>query len=308
MADVVETDHLRFAYSRQPLPTIRDVSLYIPQGVTFGLLGHNGAGKSTLLKLMTGLLRPDAGTVRLFGQALPEARLAVYPRTGLLIEDPPLYPHLSGRDNLRVTCLYRHLPPARVDEVLAMVQLQAAADKTVRQYSTGMKQRLGVALALLPDPELLVLDEPTNGLDPEGIIDMRNLIGRLHQQHHKTILLSSHLLHEIELTCTHVGIVRQGALLYQGSVAALKQQQGPHQEVVLQTSDNETAWRVLAAAGIEVRQDSSSFCVPEPAAITRAIDLLRAQSLDIYRVSPQEDTLESIYLRLNQPADVPLPH
>ena len=189
--------------------------------------------------------------------------------------------------------------------MLTTVRLRDAADKKVRDYSTGMKQRLGVALALLPDPELLVLDEPTNGLDPEGIIDTRELMGEWHDRPGKTLVLSSHLLHEVELTCNYVGILRQGELLYQGAVDDLKQAQAGRQDVVLQTSDNAAALRLLAEAGFAVRVDAahSLFQATPEATITRAIDLLRAAALDIYRISPQEDTLEAIYLRLNQPAN-----
>ncbi len=301
---IVETHAVNFAYTTRQLPAVQQLSLQIPKGVTFGLLGQNGAGKSTVLKLITGLLPPDTGSVELFGQRLPAHHRQVCSRMGILIEEPPLYPHLSGWENLKISCLYRHLSFQRIEEVLAIVQMEEMALKKVSHYSTGMKQRLGVALALLPDPDLLILDEPTNGMDPQGIIDMRNLIQRLQQQTGKTTILSSHLLHEVELVCDYVGIIQQGRLLYQGSVSDLKQQYASHQEIFLDISDNLKAYQILLAHGFDMNQASPlvSFFVPHMSAITQAIDVLREAQLEIYQIGPKEASLEDLYLHLTEKA------
>lgn len=295
---VIRTEQLRFAYGKDRL-VIDDISLTVPSGVTFGLLGQNGAGKSTTLKLLVGLLRPAAGKAYLLGHDLARPEPSLYAKIGMLIEGPPLYPHLSGYDNLRVTGLYRGIGSRRIAEVLHTVGLQAAAHQRVRGYSTGMKQRLGVALALLPDPELLILDEPINGLDPEGIVAMRELVQALGQQQ-KTILLSSHLLHEVSLTCNYVGIMQQGRLRYQGSIAALKKQYAAQQDVWIVTSDDARARQLLNLPVDQKNSDGLMLQVQKKEEITATIDRLRQAGISIYQVTPQEDNLEKLYFRLTQ--------
>jgi ABC-2 type transport system ATP-binding protein len=240
---LIETRQLSFAFGQRPV--LRDLDLQVPAGSIYGFLGPNGAGKSTTLRLLLGLLPAPAGTVRLFGHDLARHRLAVLDQVGALIEMPSLYDHLSGRDNLEVTRRLRGLPARRTDEVLAIVGLEADARRAVREYSLGMRQRLGLALALLPDPKLLILDEPTNGLDPNGIIEMRELLRRLQREHGKTILLSSHLISEIERVATHVGVIQQGELLFQGSLVALQRRQQGKTQVLIETDDAESCRNLL---------------------------------------------------------------
>ena len=216
----VETQGASYRYGSRPV--LQDVSLRVPAGSIYGFLGPNGAGKSTTLRLVLGLLRPSAGRVALFGQSLDQHRRASLGRVGALIEMPSLYDHLSGHDNLEATRRLHGLPARRTAEVLAITSLSADAHRPAREYSLGMRQRLGLALALLPDPDLLVLDEPTNGLDPQGIAEMRQLILSLRNDLGKTILLSSHLLPEIERMATHVGIIQRGQLLFQGPLPELQ--------------------------------------------------------------------------------------
>src|SRR5262249_32681543 len=198
------------------------VDLAVPPLSVYGFLGANGAGKTTTIRMLLGLIRPDAGDVRLFGEPLRQAPLALLARVGALVETPSLYPHLTGRENLRVTARLCGSTRAQIDRALAIVKLTADADRLVRGYSHGMQQRLGLALALVREPELLVLDEPTNGLDPSGIREIRELVRSFPNEHGVTMLISSHLLSEVEQIATNLGIIHRGRMLFQGSLAALQ--------------------------------------------------------------------------------------
>ncbi len=249
--------------------------------------------------MLTGLLYPDTGEISLLGNNIATTGPELYKNIGVLIEAPPLYPYLSGYDNLKVTCLYRNINMRRIEEVLDMVALRKAASQKVGGYSTGMKQRLGVALALLPDPQLLILDEPINGMDPQGIVAIRMLLQELHQQQ-KTIVLSSHLLPEVARTCDYVGIMQEGRLRYQGSVADLKKQYASQQEIFINTSDNAKALQLLAS--YLPREDVSGIWLQtqEKAQIAHIIDQLRQAAIAVYEVTPQEESLENLYLKLTQ--------
>jgi ABC-2 type transport system ATP-binding protein len=207
----------RFGGSGRPVQALNDFSLAIPRGGVFGLLGPNGAGKSTMLRIIAGLVRQDTGTVRLLGEAAgPEARR----RLGFLIDAPLFYPFLTGRELLTVLARTSHVA---VDPgpLLDRVGLHDAGDRAIAGYSLGMKQRLGIAAALLARPEIVILDEPTNGLDPDGILDMRQLLRDLADRDGITVLLSSHLLDEVERVCDRVAIVNKGRLAAQGKVSDL---------------------------------------------------------------------------------------
>lgn len=297
----VETDQLGFQFSKEEM-IIRAVDLKVPQGIAYGILGPNGAGKSTLMRLLLGLLRPRSGSVRIYGKN-PTASLGVFRRIGAMIEDPRLYPHLSGRDNLRVFATYRNIPFARIGEVLAVVRMEYAADRLVRHYSTGMRQRLGIALALLPDPDLLLLDEPTNGLDPQGIAEMRRLIQRLHREAGKTVLVSSHILSEVEQMCTHVGILHQGQLRFQGTMEALRKEGGSRRLVLLETGDGAAARQLLTAASYEVVEGDGNQLrvrIDDRTTIPALIDLIRNNNIALYQVRPEEDRLEDFFLRITE--------
>lgn len=298
----IRTENLTFSYGSQA--SIHALSLTIPEGSCFGLLGQNGAGKSTIMKLILGLLKPKHGKVFLLDQELQRRNKRIFHEIGALVEDPPLYPHLSAEDNLMISVLYRNLQPKRAAEVLDAVGLSSNAQQKVSTFSTGMKQRLGVALALLPDPRLLVLDEPVNGLDPEGIIAIRKLIQYLHQQEGKTILLSSHLLHEVELSCDHVGILHQGKLLYQGSLQALHQEQYTQHSIWIETDQAQTqqAVHLLQQSSFQVESDGEKLLVHLQAKeqIAALIDLLRAHDISIFQIRQPEVKLEDLYLHFTQ--------
>ncbi|MFG2359923.1 ATP-binding cassette domain-containing protein [Streptomyces sp. NPDC048521] len=202
-----------------PETGVFDLDLSIRRGEVYGLLGPNGAGKSTAMRMLVGLIRPTSGTATVLGH--PAGTSSSLRGVGALIEAPALYPHLSGRDNLRILAGYASVPAARVDRVLEDVGMTAKAHVAFHAYSLGMKQRLAVAAALLKDPALLILDEPTNGLDPEGVVSMRDLIAGLRRDN-RTVLLSSHLLSEVEHVCDRVGVIRRGRLIADGTVAELR--------------------------------------------------------------------------------------
>jgi ABC-type multidrug transport system ATPase subunit len=220
MPTAIETHALSFAFGKRTV--VNNLSLKVPEQSIYGFLGPNGAGKSTTIRLLTGMLLSEKDNVFLQGQSLQKNMPLIFNRIGTLIETPSLYSHLTARENLRVIATLRSLPNSRIDAVLDIVGLKAVQHRKVGQFSLGMKQRLGIALALLPDPSLLLLDEPANGLDPSGIIEIRDLLKRLNRDEGKTIFVSSHLLGEIDKTCTHIGIIHKGVLRYENTLEQLR--------------------------------------------------------------------------------------
>lgn len=218
-AYIIQTDQLGYAYDDRQV--LHDINLKVPNGSIFGFLGPNGSGKTTTIRLLLGLIPARKQHITLFGQDIIASRLAVLHRVGALVEMPRLYPHLTGRQNLEIARLARNAKHDQISKVLTMTGLADDASRKVSGYSLGMRQRLGIALALLGDPDLLILDEPTNGLDPAGIREVRNLLIDLNQRHGKTIFVSSHLLGEMEKMVTHVAIIHEGHLLFQGPMGVL---------------------------------------------------------------------------------------
>ena len=217
---VIHTEGLSFNFGDQQV--VKSLALQVPEGSIYGFLGPNGAGKTTTIKLLLNLLKTQHGSIHIFEQELQKNRISILSQIGSLIEQPAIYQHLTGKENLLNRALLLQVPVNRVDEMLGLVKLNSAANKKAGQYSLGMKQRLGIALALLSNPKLLILDEPTNGLDPNGIIEVRELLLKLVNQHQKTVFISSHLLAEVERMATHVGIINHGELLFQGSIKDLE--------------------------------------------------------------------------------------
>lgn len=217
---VIETSGLTRRYGAKL--SVDNLNLRVQKGSIFGFLGPNGAGKTTTIRMLLGLIRPTAGTIHIFNQELSKHRKDILRRTGSLVESPSYYGHLSGYENLDVIAKILQVSSKRVDEVLGIVRLTSAAKQAVKGYSLGMKQRLGIAAALLGNPDLLILDEPTNGLDPAGIHEIRALIKDMPKQQGITVVVSSHLLSEIDQMATHVGIVDHGKLLFQNSIEQLR--------------------------------------------------------------------------------------
>lgn len=274
------------------------VDLAVPAGSVYGFLGPNGAGKTTVMRLLLGLFRADAGTVRLLGHAVPGDRMAALARLGAFIESPGLYEHLSGRANLEIARRLRGLPESETDRVLRLVDLDAvAARRRTGAYSLGMKQRLALARALLGAPQLLLLDEPTNGLDPDGIIAVRELIRDLPERAGCTVFVSSHLLAEVEQMATHMGMMRSGALAVQGRVSDLL---GSARHVRIVADDAAQALTVLAAAGLAASADGDAIrlaCDADMtgAAAAHANRLLVEAGLAVSQLAPEPRTLEGLY-------------
>ena len=281
------------------LTAVDRLDLAVAKGSIYGFLGPNGAGKTTTIRLLLGLIRPHAGEVRLFGQPLAPNRMALLRRVGALVESPSLYPNLTGRENLEVT---RRLVGGRKEQVeyaLHTVRLEEAAGRRVGGYSSGMKQRLGLALALLHAPELLILDEPTNGLDPAGIHEMRELICRLPAEYGATVFLSSHLLAEVEQVATHIGIIHEGQLRFQGRLEELHAQM--QEQVVLHVDQPEKARRFLLGTGWTVQSNGGHRLAVRAGGRSDAA-LINAQlvgeGVNVYHLNLEQPTLEDIFLRL----------
>ncbi|WP_266170337.1 ABC transporter ATP-binding protein [Dyella subtropica] len=242
----LETTHLFHRYSNGDI-ALEDINLQVPEGAIYGLLGPNGAGKTTTLRLVLGLLRKQQGVISIFGKPFDTHRVEILRGVGSLIESPSLYDHLTATENLALLQKIYRVTKTRIGEVLALVGLADTGGKKVSQFSLGMKQRLSIAIAMLHRPALLILDEPTNGLDPHGMVEIRDLLMKLNREDGITIVISSHLLSEIARLVTHVGIVCKGRMLFQGTLGVLLQQRRQAGAVGLCTSDDERALRILSA-------------------------------------------------------------
>lgn len=275
---------------------MNDVDVRIGSGDIYGFLGPNGAGKTTTIRMLLGLAKPTQGKIRIFGKDLRKERMAILRKVGSLVEYPSYYGHLNAVENLEVVRRLLDVPRARVAEVLDIVRLTAEARRPVKGYSLGMKQRLGIATALLGQPDLLILDEPTNGLDPAGILEIRELIKSMPREHGITILISSHLLSEIEQMATRVGIITKGRLIFQDSIQAL--QERAQTRIRLRVSDPEAAWKLLLAGGYPADWDRRELTVSRTADETVAgiVANLVRHDFDVYRVEQEEASLERIFL------------
>jgi ABC-2 type transport system ATP-binding protein len=282
------------------LVAVDDVDLTVEAGDVYGYLGPNGAGKTTSLRMMLGLIRPTAGTVRLFGRD-PQAGIDALERVAGFVEAPRFYPYLSGRKNLELLAAFDGGDArTRIDDVLGTVELSGRAHDKVGGYSHGMRQRLGIAGALLRDPRLLLLDEPATGLDPGGMRDMRVLVRRLADEG-MTVLLSSHLMTEVEELCNRVAIVRSGAIVYEGEIAELKRTAGGSYR--LRTTDNDRALELCARwDGVsEARRDGDAirFSASEQAVAELSRALVEADAL-IVALTPETATLEDLFFSLTE--------
>lgn len=275
------------------------LSLQVKKGEIYGFLGPNGAGKTTTIKMLLGLIRPTAGSIRIFGKDLKKDKLAVLRKVGSLVEYPSYYGHLTAVENLEAVRKILDVPKSRIDEVLSIVRLTNEAKRPVKGYSLGMKQRLGIATALLGEPELLLLDEPTNGLDPAGILEIRELIKSLPAERGMTILVSSHLLSEIDQMATHVGIIAKGKMIFQDSIETLRKhsESGIHMHV----SEPDTAWRLLLGSGYtaELSEGNRVICrQTEDESVAGMVRTLVQHDISVYRVEEERRSLEDIFLEM----------
>jgi len=307
---VIELRHVSKSFAQRP--AVQDLSLTVPRGEIYGLLGHNGAGKSTAIGMMLGQVWPSGGEVLVCGHNVQNDRQRALARVGAIFESPVFYDYLSGYRNLEILSYYSGpTPVARIREVIDWVGLTGREQSKVRTYSHGMRARLAIAQALLPDPELLILDEPSDGLDPEGIHEMRETIIRLQRELSLTILLSSHLLNEVEQLCTRIAVMNQGRKVFEGTIAEATRR---HNWVRLVTDNFPEAVARLRAAGIVARDHAGHLIALSPGkSIADAVKWLVAQGFPVHEITPEEETLESFYLslmeeqrvRLNQPLRLP---
>lgn len=287
------------------LTAVNDVALAVPEGAVYGFLGPNGAGKSTTIRMLLGLTRPSAGAARVFGHDVRRARALALSCVGAVVETPPLYDHLSGRENLALTARLLNVARGDIDRVLELMDLTAAAKRKTGGYSLGMRQRLGLARALLGAPRVIMLDEPTNGLDPAGVRDMRALIRTLPEAAGATVLVSSHLLTEIDQVASHVGLMRTGELVFQGTLEALRAAYAP--VVEFRVDDASRAAEVFEALGVPAhRRDDGAWIAELPDATPAARQAgalnrgLVEAGVQVSKVAVIERSLEDIFLALTQ--------
>lgn len=293
---MIETRNLTKKYKGTSV--VNALNLAIPQGEIYGFLGPNGAGKTTTIRMLLGLIKPDSGIVQMFGQDLKRERIKILRRVGSLVEYPSYYGHLNAVENLETIRRILNVPKSRIDEVLHTVGLTKDAKRSVKGYSLGMKQRLGIASALLGSPELLILDEPTNGLDPSGILEIRELIKKMPQQQGITVLVSSHLLSEIEQMATGVGIINHGRMIFQDSIPNLQRKAGS--EIHIALSEPEAAMITAREQGCFPRldQDRLVFKGIDNGQIARLVSALVDARHSIYRVEERRKSLEDLFLTM----------
>lgn len=297
MQTVIETKALCKQYG--PHTAVDHVELHVPQGCVYGFIGPNGAGKSTTMKMLLGLIHPTAGRVRLLGQELTEkSRLPLLRQTGSLIESPAGYLHLTAQENLEIVADLKGVPHKDIGRVLDIVHLTQDRNRRVGQYSLGMKQRLGIAMALLGSPKLLILDEPTNGLDPAGIQEMRALIRNMPAATGATVLISSHLLGEMEQMVEQVGIIDHGHILFEGPLTEL--QRHSRGNVTLRLLDPAKAAPILRANGLTAHSNSCVVTLPplQDALLADLVQKLAACGAGVVELTPHTKTLEEIFLSL----------
>lgn len=277
------------------------LSLNVPKGSVYGFLGPNGSGKTTTIRMLLGLIRADSGSVRLFDTDISGNLKSVLGRVGSMVEYPSLYGHLTGRENLEINRRLCDLPKSSIDRVLKITNMTDSAHRLTKEYSLGMKQRLGLALALLSEPELLILDEPTNGLDPAGIREIRELICELPKQTGLTVFLSSHMLSEVQQMASHVGIVSAGALLFEGAMDELRRAHSPHIE--LEVSDVARALELLQSGNWQVSANGSntlSVAIKDSEQSAEIAKLIVENKIELLQLKRVELSLEELFLDMTK--------
>lgn len=278
---------------------VDNVALNIPKGMIYGFLGPNGAGKSTTLKMILGLIKPNSGIVNVFGQEMNnENKISILKDIGSLIESPSYYGHLNGYENLEIVSILKNVPKKDINRVLQIVRLDKQKNKKVSQYSLGMKQRLGLACALLGNPKLLILDEPTNGLDPSGIQEIRALIKSLPKKLGMTVIISSHLLSEIDQIADYVGIINKGKLIFQESLTKLRQQ--AIASIAVRTLNNSMAKKIFEKNKVACEINDNYLIVPKVSDkdLAGCINQLCKENIGVVRIEERCENLEDIFLKL----------
>ena len=300
-APVITTSNLSFSFYKGQ-PVLDNINITVPAGSIYGFLGPNGAGKTTTMRLLTGLLPQQGDHIQFFNQSLSTQLPNLFHRVGCLIETPSLYMHLSGLDNLRLVARMQGIDEKKAAPALSTVGLQKAAHRKAGQYSLGMKQRLAIAIALLNEPQLLMLDEPVNGLDPNGMVEMRELMKELNREKGITIFISSHLLHEVEKMCTHIGIIHKGKIRFEGKISELSHTNGSGPQIILTVANAEKWLPILTehySDGQVITSDKISVSIKK-----------REDAIDINRILVQagapvaelkiQDNLEDWFMQITQ--------
>lgn len=292
---IVATDNLSKEYDG--VYRVQELDIRIKEGDIYGFLGPNGAGKSTTMKMLLGLVKPTSGTIEIMGKPFNEKnRRDILSSVGSLIESPSYYGHLTGRENMEIIRRLLDLPKKNIEEAVHIVRMENQMEKKVKNYSLGMKQRLGIAMALARFPKLLILDEPTNGLDPAGIEEMRELIKMLPKQYGMTVMISSHILSEIDQMATVVGIINQGCLIFQEKMSVLDMQREP--QIILRTSDNNHAFQLLKKANPQRTTDGLQIGALTDEQTGAIVQCLCSNGISVYRVEEHRESLEDIFLNL----------
>lgn len=292
---IVATDNLSKEYDG--VYRVQELDIRIKEGDIYGFLGPNGAGKSTTMKMLLGLVKPTSGTIEIMGKPFNEkTRRDILASVGSLIESPSYYGHLTGRENMEIIRRLLDLPQKNIEEAVHIVRMENQMEKKVKNYSLGMKQRLGIAMALARVPKLLILDEPTNGLDPAGIEEMRELIKTLPKQYGMTVMISSHILSEIDQMATVVGIINQGCLIFQERMSVLDTQREP--QIVLRTSDNNRAYQLLKKVNPQRTADGLQIGALTDEQTGAVVQCLCSNGISVYRVEEHRESLEDIFLNL----------
>lgn len=295
----IETQNLTYKYSANEI-VLNSVSLQVPNGSIYGFLGPNGAGKTTTLKLILGLLKNQQGTITIFNKGFAVNRIEILKNLGSLIESPSLYAHLTALENLSILQKVYQCPKSRINEVLEIVGLSGTRNKKTGQFSLGMKQRLSIAIALLHTPRLLILDEPTNGLDPNGIIEIRELLKKLNTENNMTIVISSHLLAEIEKMVTHVGVINKGSLVFQGTFDELHLKQTLTSVISFETNNPKKVIDLVLANGITPTEVHNAITIPivDNKIISTLNKLFVQNNIEVYRITTVKNDLETIFMNL----------
>ena len=295
----VQTRQLSHNFSAQAA-VLQTINLQVPTGSIYGFLGPNGAGKTTTLRLLLGLLKQQQGEILIFGKALEQNRVAILKQVGSLIESPSLYGHLTATENMLLWQKIYQCPKERIAAVLHLVGLADTGNKKAGQFSLGMKQRLSIAVALLHNPELLVLDEPTNGLDPNGMIEIRSLLLQLNQEQGITILLSSHLLAEIEKLVSHVGVINKGQMMFQGTLDDLKSKQQEALSIVFETNNTMQTLQIIRDNDLLPQVADGKVIIPAVSKniTAKIIQQLVNNGIEVYEAGIIKNDLESIFMEL----------
>jgi lantibiotic transport system ATP-binding protein len=296
MPYAIEIKNLNHHFGNQQ-KVLNNINLAVPQGSIYGFLGPNGAGKTTSLRLMLGLLQKQTGNIKILGKTFEKNKLEILAQTGSLIEYPSIYGQLTAKQNLLVWQKIYQCPKNRMEEVLQIVSLETTGNKKTANFSLGMKQRLGLAIALLNKPSLLILDEPTNGLDPNGIIEIRELLIKLNQEQGITIVISSHLLSEIEKLVTHIGLIHQGNMLFEGTLNELLTTQKKASFVIANTSNNNATIQILPPTyNAMLFNNKIKIDVNTEEDIAQVVNMLVQEKIAVYEIYRNDADLESIFM------------